>query len=675
LIVTLAQRHGEEIAIIKDPLAHRFFEMPARDWRVAGALDPALPLAAQVARVRDALPDALAAEDDRAVARRILRVSAELKRHGLAAGGTTGPRRTSPLRRLLHGVSSVLFLRLRLFNPDPLLRAATPLCAWLLHPVGLVTLGVLIAVSTVAFFAGGATTGFQPDWLARPAAWLGLYVGILGLKFVHEMSHAAVVRHFGGRVHECGALLVAGLPLFYVEASDSYLFPRRRQRIAVAAAGIVAELGVAALLVWPWLFAAPGFFRDLLLALIVLASVQTVLFNANPLMRFDGYYILADLLDIPDLRGRSRAFCLGTLKKWLTGSTPAGLPQDRPWVYGLYGPASMAYLVVIVFSIWRWVSGVLEPLDLKWLGHLVVGAWAAQAIVLPTLGFATELVRSLGPTARTRRAWLSLAAIAGFGAAAVWVPIPRAVERPCSLQTAAANAVHAAEPGYLAEVTVQEGDRVAAGQPVAMLRSPTLEAEIAAARAQLAQADARRAAALVARNGAEVEALRAEAAATTARLADLERRADALVLRAPIAGIVATQDLSLRKGHRLDAGETFCVVRPQGRGEFLIPLDEKSARLIHRGARVVLRTTAFPDERYTGLVVADPLSAGTPAVTAGNPPPDQATHFARVQIDDPSDRLRPGATGRVRVDCGTTTVAAATIEAVMDFVRLDVRLR
>ena len=680
LIVTRTLRHGQRIVVVKDAIAHRFYELPAEDWAMACELDPALSLPELITALRRSCPEECGALTDRALAQRLARLCGELRSLGLAANGRVAPAKPPPggvLRPVARLVSSVLFLRIRLFDPEPLLRITTPIFAPLMRLSSLKIAAGFALLSAVAFFLAGGTGSFDPGWLVRPASWIALYVGIGALKFLHEMAHAAVVRHYGGRVHEVGMLLVAGLPLFYVEASDSYLFPEKRQRIAVAAAGIAAELVIAAVLVWPWLLLTSGFARDLLLALIVLASVSTLLFNANPLMRFDGYYILADALDIPDLRQRSREFCSGVIRRWILGRPGTQTPGDRAWIYGGYGVASQIYLIAVIFGIWHFVSVTLEPFGLKWIGHFVVGAWAFGSILIPFSSFAWGLSRDLaragGPRARRKAIFWTTSA--GLLALALFVPIPRNVERSCTLEAVEANAVRVSEPGYVEEVFVHEGKEVQAGEPVAILRNRALDSEIAAGKLIIEQADARRTAAIAEGNGEDVDLMKTEAAAARARNEDLERRRQALVLCAPISGTAATRDLPRLIGTRLGAGDTFCMIRPLQGGDFLIPLDEKAARMVKRGAAVVLRASSFPSIRYTGQVLTDPLSFGSPSKEIPESAAIQGSHFARVQIPDPEGRLRPGMTGRVRIDCGHTTAVGGLIEAVMDFVRLDVRMR
>ena len=211
----------------------------------------------------------------------------------------------------------VLFYRVPLGNPTALLDRFQPWCGFLFRPAFLMLAAIFTVVSAAVFVFSGGPASFEAGWFGSWQALLAFYAGLVLLKVFHEAAHAVAVRHYGGQVHETGMTLVAGLPLFYVEASDSYLFPKKFQRIAVAAAGIVAELFLAAAMVWLWLFMADGFARQLVLNLLLVASVSTILFNGNPLMRFDGYYILAEVVDMPNLRERSKEYIAARVRGFL----------------------------------------------------------------------------------------------------------------------------------------------------------------------------------------------------------------------------------------------------------------------------------------------------------------------------------------------------------------------
>ncbi len=168
-------------------------------------------------------------------------------------------------------------------------------------------------------------------WMATPRFALLAAVLYLPIKLVHELAHGLAVRRWGGQVREAGVTLMLLMPVPYVDASAATGFAQRRARIAVSAAGIMTELALAAVALPLWLWLDDGLARDCAFVTLVVAGVSTLLFNGNPLQRLDGYYILCDALDLPNLGPRSRAWWLDLLRRHLlgvaTGRADAGGPR------------------------------------------------------------------------------------------------------------------------------------------------------------------------------------------------------------------------------------------------------------------------------------------------------------------------------------------------------------
>lgn len=700
LEVSVVTRRGERIAVVKDPVGHRFYELPEDDYRAALLIDASLPPGHVIARLRQEGPTSWRSADDKSLALRLQRLSGELRANGLARGGAPGTAKTAPAsvfgewQRRLRGVVSILFLRIPLGDPSVLLEKAAPLCRVFFHPLFLTTAALFVVLSAIVFFAAGGLGAFEPGWFASWKALLFFYCGLVLLKILHEGAHAVAVRHYGGKVHEAGATLVAGLPLFYVEASDSYLFPKKSQRIAVAAAGIVAELVVAAVLVWLWLLLADGFSRQLVLNLLLVASVSTVLFNGNPLMRFDGYYILADALDRPDLRERSSEFVSSRVGDFLLGIKSREVPRKEAWLFGSYGVLSQAWLIVVILGIWRFLSVVAQPHGLQWSVNLLIGAWVLNSLAFPFLQFCRGLFRRAAASQGTRRkrALAGLAVALLILAGIFFIPLPHWIARSCVLEPANDFVVRAGVDGFVAEVLASECARVTTGQILGRLRSSSLAAELESAKLAVDQVEALLRGAVTSASLAEVGKQKSALTASRARLAETQQRAERLVLSAPNNGIVATRDLEMKSGQFLKAGDVFCVVQPPMLDEFLVPLGEKEARQVKDGARARLRLRGQRGKLFHGVVAGDPLrlsaeqlpaglreaAGGDVAVSAGAARQETLladTHFAKVRIVNPDPNLKMGMTGRVRIECGRQTVAARLAGALADFVRLDVRMQ
>ena len=173
-----------------------------------------------------------------------------------------------------------------------------------------------------------------------------VWITTILIKSVHELGHGLTCKHFGGEVHEVGIMLLVFTPYFFVNISDSWTMPKRRHRMLISAAGIYIELVVAALATFLWAVVQPGAFQDFLFNVMVIASFSTIVFNANPLMRFDGYYIMTDLIEVPNLQAKSRALVTAQMKSLIFGSKGEDpmlarmpLPKKRFWLFYIYAVA------------------------------------------------------------------------------------------------------------------------------------------------------------------------------------------------------------------------------------------------------------------------------------------------------------------------------------------------
>src|SRR5436190_17328644 len=208
---------------------------------------------------------------------------------------------------------SPLAIKLPLFDPDRLLDRAIHWYRPLFGPLG--ALAWLAVVGWAAFTAAQHWNELTHDLSSRVLAPENLVIAALVfpmIKVLHELGHACAVKAWGGEVHEIGVMFLVLMPVPYVDASAASAFPQKRRRVLVGAGGMIVELFIAAIALALWLELQPGVARAICFNIMLIAGVSTVLFNANPLLRFDGYYILADLLELPNLRQRATQY-LGSL--------------------------------------------------------------------------------------------------------------------------------------------------------------------------------------------------------------------------------------------------------------------------------------------------------------------------------------------------------------------------
>lgn len=428
---------------------------------------------------------------------------------------------------------NIMFARFHLLDPDRFLVRALPFVRPLFGPLGLAlwTIVLLLGLKSVADHAPEFRE--QSQGALAPGNLPLLYVALVLVKTLHEFGHAFLCRHFGGEVHDMGVMLLIFTPLPYVNATSAWAFRERWKRVLVGAGGMMIELFVAALAALVWGAVGPGALRALSYNMILVASVSTVIFNANPLLRYDGYYILSDLLDVPNLHARASRIWLHGVERYAFGmreavavENPAGTRREAVGL-AVFGALAAVYRVIVF-------GGILLVVGRRFLliGVAMAAVCAAAWVIAPLVKLARYIATS--PRlhgVRPRAAAIVLAAIAAVVVGIGAIPFRVTARAPGMVRARDFTIVAAETAGALAEVLAPPGAWVEAGAPLVRLAAPELDFAIAAARAQVDEVEARLREALGARP-ANLQPLQSAHEAARARRADLEERREALVVRA-----------------------------------------------------------------------------------------------------------------------------------------------
>ncbi len=697
LEVSHQRRDGLDRAVIKDPLTLRFFEMGSEDYQLATRINLGATAREIAATWRRELPALCRARGDVELERRAVRLCSELRHLGLcespAQTNSTSVRMkwSAWFVRLARRISAPLFLRFRMGDPDAFLEVVVRALRPLFSRTACGVAALFVAVTLVAAIAHAGEMEMHTEWFLVWQHALALYLGILALKVIHEAGHALVCKALGGQVPEVGAQLLAFHPTFFVDVSDTWMWPQRRRRIAVAAAGFGAEMIVAALLFWLWCLLAPGFARDLCLNLMFVASVSAVFFNANPLMRYDGYHILADLWREPHLRKHAFATLTDALRRVIFGSrlVPRAVTPRRGRLM-LYAIASTVYLVWIVCAVAGFLERALAPLGLEGAGKVLIAAWLIGMLV-PIVGFFRTLLVDLLrlDAARRPRPLFAAAAVVVLLGAAAFVPVPIRVERACVVAVPSTGVLRASEPGVVVEMLVREGERVQRGQHLAGIENRSLTLAQDRTALEVGQTRIALFSAAGESRAVEVEQHLRHFNKARANSEQAARRTESLLLTSPCDGLVLTRQTERRQGQRVRAGDEVLSIGGPELRECLLPLSEKEARRIHEGAVLALRLRAAPGTTYSGRISAPPLRIKgddlPPALTAlaggeiavdatGKVFSSEVTHVARFTIETAEMLARPGSTGRVRLDCGQQSAWRWLLETALDAIHLDHRV-
>lgn len=363
--------------------------------------------------------------------------------------------------------------RIPVGNPDAFLDRTLRYTGWLFGWPGLLLwlslLGLVGWKCLGRFDEMFAETGNLLALANLPVLWLAL----IGLKVLHEFGHAYAAKRFGASVPEMGVQMIMMTPCAYVDAGASWKLPGARQRAVVALGGMYFETFVAAIAALVWAGTTEGFVHDLAFNVIALASVVTILFNVNPLMKYDGYFLFSDLVGVFNLQQRAQSFLNGWANRVALGKAraPDGYAASERLLYGIYGPAAFVYRVTLAFLL----TGLMMtqwPAAGMFLG--VVFAWAL--IAKPVLALTIHLWNGKATADyRTRARLVALATLTLLPLLGGMVPISWSIVAPGVLDPQQRQSVRAPTGGFVQQLEVHNGDVVEAGDQLAVLHNPELE--------------------------------------------------------------------------------------------------------------------------------------------------------------------------------------------------------
>ncbi|MBT8149526.1 MAG: HlyD family efflux transporter periplasmic adaptor subunit, partial [Gammaproteobacteria bacterium] len=409
-----------------------------------------------------------------------------------------------------------LAIKLPLLDPDTWLQKISPACNALFTPLAFALWAALVACAVLTTASHWPELGLHwdarfLDW--KNALWLWLLYPLI--KGAHELGHGIAARRWGGEVHEMRVMLLVFMPVPYVDASSSSTLSNKHQRMLVAAAGIIVELLLASVALLAWAQLEPGTLRDIAFNIAFIAGASTLLFNGNPLLKFDGYYVMTDAIEIPNLGTRANQYLGYLIKRYAFGlanmQSPASAPGERRWLFG-YGIAAGIYRLFITFTIAMFVASKFFVLGIAMALWFVV-----MQMVLPSVKMVKRVVPVVVQQQRQRR----FAAVCSAASLAVVLllfvlPMPHSTQAQGIIQLGEEATVRSGANGFIASVFKRNGEWVNAGEPLFQLEDQGINARVKLAQARVAELQARHQSLLMAdRNAAsrvveEMHAARAE---------------------------------------------------------------------------------------------------------------------------------------------------------------------
>ena len=380
----------------------------------------------------------------------------------------------------------LLFIKIPLFNPDGFLERTQHLARPLFTRFFFYVFCVMMAVALGLLFTRWDEFYMPMADLLATRNLVILVLVMTVLKFWHELGHAYACKLQGGAVPDMGGFLMVGMPMAYVDVSSSWSFASRRGRIMVGLGGMYFEMIAACIAMYIWAFTTEGLVNSTAHFVVLMASFMTILFNANPLMRYDGYYILSDLTGIPNLRGRSTQYASGLMKR-ITLGLPMNIGhrsgdsvREMLWML-VYGVAAVIYQFWLILTIAFMVAG-----QYYLVGMMIGVMFGGSAILLPFkkclsyLWFDPEVEHVRG-----RAVGLSVALLAGLAAVALFVPVPGGVVTSGQLTYQNVEVHRLPFPCYLREICVEPNQTVDAQSVLVKVDNPDLKDQFKSASANL----------------------------------------------------------------------------------------------------------------------------------------------------------------------------------------------
>jgi putative peptide zinc metalloprotease protein len=569
-----------------------------------------------------------------------------------------------------------LAIRIPLAHPDRFFTSALPWCAWLFEPA---IWGVWLCACLAVFWQ--LTTGWSSftkelQTVVAPHNWPSLMIAWVFLKILHEGAHGLVCKKYGGIVSETGIMILWGMPVPYVDVTASWTFRSKRQRIYTALAGVYAELFVAALAGLLWCQTGPGWIHYWCMHIVVIAGISSLLFNANPFMRFDGYYVLMDLLEIPNLYGFGQQFWRSVRGKFLAGASVI-FPGDTPWqrqIIAWYGLLAAIWRIIVYLSL-TILTLAIFPLEES---HMI---WCILALIAALAIWHYMKKRRL-PSPREKSSPVRPVLISGAGLLLLGLMLlcfstPFRITAPAIVEYKPLLVIRNYSPGFVRKIEVKSGQAVKSGQVVAVLANDEIDCEAADLQREI---DISRLTLRTLQHKEDIASMKAE----QQKLKSLEKKRDEkieqaarLVVRAPASGIIVSRQPESLLGKYLTEGSEVVLLGDENRKELRVSVDQDDSDSffaqvgkpvwIRAGENVFINTLSLIEPRAS----LEPLHPALTATKGGPLPvklkPKESPDKKDESGADSYELLTPQFTGEVTLPLDQSALLAAGQRAQISF--------
>ncbi|MDB6041264.1 MAG: Zn-dependent protease protein [Verrucomicrobiales bacterium] len=563
---------------------------------------------------------------------------------------------------------NIMFMRFPLLDPDIFLNKTIGFVGKLINPIGALIWAMVVGWALKLAFDNWSMLKAQSEGVLAPQNLPLLYLGLVFVKSLHEFGHAYFCKKYGGEVHVMGVLIMIFTPTPYVDATSSWSFRSRKQRILVGAAGMIVELFVAAIAMMVWANSSRGVVHNLCYNIVFVASVSTVLFNLNPLLRFDGYYILSDLLDIPNLSQRSTRHLRHLFERYIFGirksESPSNSNSEKAW-FTVFGISSGIYRVFVFGRILLFVAD-----RLLLIGIIMAVVCAISWICVPVVKYVKYLASD--PILDRHRV-RAVAITAGLAAVLIVlldvIPFPRHFRASGVVEAKVYSHEVNGAAGFMSRLVALPGSQVKAGDTLAVFSNPELELELAASKANRTETQARLLQAM-GHETANIKPLSSKLDSVEKRISRINVELASLTLRARQNGFWVAPSIEEGLGRWFAKGTSMGLIVDPGSFEFVATVlqDDVDQLFANTNSLAQVRIIGQADTALSASnfrkIPAETRKLPSPALgwTGGGDIPvakqdSQGQHAAepffqvRADIQSTGDvALLHGRTGKVRFD-------------------------
>jgi putative peptide zinc metalloprotease protein len=531
--------------VIKDPAGLKYFRLQQEQYHVLNLLNGERSLEQLREEMLRIMPTVRLQLSD------IQHLITDLHEKGLVSANRSGQGASlikkhsdEKKKKFFNTLKSLLYLRLPGWDPESTLRVIYPFFKWMFTPFGVFLWAAIVLTSWtmlgVEFEAFRSELPKFQQFFAWPNLlylWLTLSVS----KIIHEFGHGLSCKHFGGECHEMGVMLLVFSPCLYCDVSDSWMLRNKWARIMIGAAGMYIEILLSAFAIFAWRYTDQGLVHNLALNVFFVTTITTVIFNANPLMRFDGYYMMSDFLEIPNLRPKADKLLRETFAWYCLGieSKPDPfMPETGKAWFVSFAIAAGVYRWFIVIAITVFLYTVLKPYGLQSIGA-TLAVVSISTIVGSMVSNLYKMISAprIEPMSKPKMAFsLTILFCVCYGVLSI--PMPLHIEATYIIEPQDVRHIYTQIPGELANVPVKAGDTVEAGTMVVQLLNPDLEDQERNLTNKIKIQEIELTTQEKVRNEGRMSLAINQIAALNDQRADVREQLDALTIKAEVAGTI-----------------------------------------------------------------------------------------------------------------------------------------